>query len=176
MTVAWSEYDPAWPAQAEIAIAELRENLPGTFIAIEHVGSTSVQGLAAKAIIDLMAAVEDLDDVATKQPELRAIRYERVVTDMPGRLFFVRDAGGRRTHHLHVVTAGTWATRNERLLRDHLRANPDDAARYAELKRRLIDQHGVSDTYTKEKTALIQELVDHARDARGLPRVPVWED
>ena len=95
---------------------------------------------------------------------------------MRERLFFQRLAGpGVSTHHLHVVTEDSWATRNERLLRDYLRGHPEQARRYAELKRRLSRELGRGEAYTRAKTALIQELVHAARDELGLPRVPVWE-
>ena len=71
-----------------------------------------------------------------------------------------------------MVPAGTWDTRNERLLRDHLRAHPEDARRYGDLKRRLAAEHTGGATYTKAKTELIQDLTDRARAARGLPSVP----
>jgi len=63
-----------------------------------------------------------------------------------------------------------------RVLRDHLRAHPDDARRYAELKQRLAAEHTDGTEYTKAKTELIQELTDRARADRGLPPVPVWEE
>jgi GrpB-like predicted nucleotidyltransferase (UPF0157 family) len=75
-----------------------------------------------------------------------------------------------------VVPLEGWDTRNERLLRDHLRAYPDDARRYAELKQRLAAEHTDGTEYTKAKTELIQELTDRARTDRGLSSVPVWEE
>jgi GrpB-like predicted nucleotidyltransferase (UPF0157 family) len=169
------EYDPAWAARAAAACAELESRLPGLFAAIEHIGSTSVPGLAAKPVIDLMAAA-DLDRVASHDDTLGEIGYRRYDAGMSGRLFYLRDQHGRRTCHLHVVPVDTWPTRNERLLRDYLRDHPADVARYAELKRRLAGQHADAPGYTKAKTELIQELTDRARAARGLPPVPVWED
>jgi GrpB-like predicted nucleotidyltransferase (UPF0157 family) len=74
---------------------------------------------------------------------------------MPGRLFYYRDEDGQR---------------------DHLRAHPDDADRYAELKQRLAAEHTDGTEYTKAKTELIQELTDRARADRGLPPVSVWEE
>lgn len=95
---------------------------------------------------------------------------------MPNRLFYCRDRDGRRTHHLHVVTSKTWPVRNERLLSDYLRSNPQDAARYGEFKRRALSTDSDADSYTRAKTTIIQELTDRARTERGLPLVPVWEE
>jgi GrpB-like predicted nucleotidyltransferase (UPF0157 family) len=168
--------DPAWPELAAEAIAEVRAALGGSITEIEHIGSTSVPGLAAKPIIDLMAAAADLPAVAERAAELAAIGFEPRDNGMSGRLFFLRLRDGVRTHHLHVVPLAGWAERNQRLLRDHLRTHPADVARYAELKRTLAaGEHNVEE-YTAGKTALIQELTDAARAARGLDPVPVWEN
>jgi GrpB-like predicted nucleotidyltransferase (UPF0157 family) len=171
-----AEYDPAWPARARAAQAELRRGVPGLFAAIEHIGSTSVPGLAAKPVIDLMAAADDLGRVAGHDEVLAELGYRRFDTGMPGRLFYYRDEHGQRAWHLHVVPAATWETRNERLLRDHLRAHPSDVARYAELKKRLAAEHSDGTGYTRAKTELIQELTDRAWADRGLPSVSVWEE
>jgi GrpB-like predicted nucleotidyltransferase (UPF0157 family) len=170
------DYDPAWPIIADTARADLLAALPGAFTEIEHIGSTSVPGLPAKPIIDLMAAADRLDTIVAADAALDRLGYRREETGMPQRLFYRREFAGQRTHHLHVVPADTWATRNERLLRDHLRNHPTDAARYAALKRHLADASGGGDAYTRGKTDLIQQLTDHARVERGLPTVPVWEE
>jgi GrpB-like predicted nucleotidyltransferase (UPF0157 family) len=161
-----AEPDESWAVLGRAACAELRP----VFVEIEHVGSTSVPGLAAKPVIDLMAAVEALEDVG------EVPGFTRVQTDMPERLFFQRFEPDGSAYHLHVVTAASWPTRNERLLRDYLREHPVDARRYAALKRELMVRYGPGETYTRGKTELIQELTDKARAARGLPSVPVWED
>ena len=168
------EYDEAWPARFAAARAEL---VPlSVFGAIEHVGSTSVPGLAAKPIIDLMAAADSLDAVTAVEDALARLGYQRLDVFPAGRLYYFRDEDGPQACHLHVVPTETFATRNERLLRDHLRAHPDDARRYAELKQRLAAEHTDGAEYTKAKTELIQELTDRARAARGLPSGPVWEE
>ncbi|TDE54681.1 GrpB family protein [Nonomuraea mesophila] len=177
MTIVIVDYDAAWPSLAEQACEELLVALPGVFLEIEHVGSTSVPGLAAKPIIDLMASVPALEAVSDRERALTGLGYHGEETGMRERLFYFRaDASGRRSHHLHVVRADTWDTRNERLLRDHLRAHPRAASEYAALKRHLAGDDVDVAAYTRAKTELIQRLVDEARQARGLPLVPVWEE
>lgn len=170
------EYDDEWRRKAEAACAELRQSMPGLFTVIEHIGSTAVPGLAAKPIIDLMAAVEDLAEVAACDGTLQLLGYQPHDTGMPGRLFYGRDEDGRRAYQLHIVRDATLATRNELLLRDYLRIHPADAQRYGALKRELAIRHEASSDYTRAKTDLIQELTDRARAAKGLPLVPVWEE
>lgn len=177
MLVEIVDYDPEWPARAEALRSELLAALPGTFTAIEHVGSTSVPGLAAKSIIDLMASVPSLDAVTAKESVLTRLGYRAEDNGMPARLFYWRGPdGGQREVHLHVVTDDTFPTRNERLLRDLLRRDPAAVAEYADLKRRLAAQAGDGFAYTKGKTALVQRLIDRARTEAGLPLVDVWEE
>ncbi|GID98469.1 GrpB family protein [Amorphoplanes digitatis] len=167
MTIA--EPEERWAALGRRACVVLAP----LFLEIEHVGSTAVPGLPAKPIIDLMASVDHLDDVNNQT--LATYGYQAVRSDMPARLFYRREDYDSTGYHLHVVTAESWPTRNERLLRDHLLAHPADRERYAALKRELMDRYGPGDAYTQGKTELIQELTDAARAARGLPSVPVWE-
>lgn len=178
MAIELVEYDPSWPEQGARARTELIDALPGLFLNAEHVGSTSVPNVAAKPVIDLMVSVATLDDVtAAREAALQRLGYGRQSTGMPGRLFYRRNADAERpAHNLHVVTAGTWDTRNERLFRDHLRAHPDVAAEYSDLKRHVAGEEDDGTAYTKRKTELIQRVVDRERAARGLPLVPVWED
>jgi GrpB-like predicted nucleotidyltransferase (UPF0157 family) len=166
-----SDYDPAWPETARRAIDEVSAALPGLLVAVEHIGSTAVPGLAAKPIIDLMAATPSLDAVVEGEEALADLGFRRVDNGMPDRLFYHRDG-----YHLHVVTAASWDNRNQRLLRDYLREHPADRDAYGRLKRELAATGGDADAYTRAKTALIQRLVDAARTARGLPLVNVWEE
>lgn len=173
--------DPRWTEIAAALIDELRCTLPQAWEQFEHIGSTSVPGLPAKPVIDLMVSTADLDDVIGSEKEkLAPLGYVRLETGMTGRLFYRREPGTAPADtvavHLHIVPVHTWATQNERLLRDLLLVDPDAARRYGDLKRRLADEITDSLAYTRAKTALIQELVDKARESQGLPPVDVWED
>ncbi len=175
MTIEIRDYDPNWPALAVEAIDEVIGALPrGVITVAEHIGSTSVPGLAAKAVIDLMAATDDLDTVTAHEPVLQKLGYRLVETGMVERLLYRRE--GDVAYHLHVVTTDSWDTRNERLMSDHLRRHPADRDEYAALKRDLAGSTADGLAYTRGKTALIQRITDAARADRGLPSVNVWED
>lgn len=75
-----ADYDPSWSRQAVEAIEALRAAAPGLFVEVEHIGSTSVPGLAAKPVIDLMAAVHDLTCAATHRPALADSGTTRTTT------------------------------------------------------------------------------------------------
>ncbi len=175
MSIEIHDYHPGWPAAAQAAMDELTTALGDRILHIEHIGSTSVAGLAAKPVIDLMAATADLESVAAAEPTLTSLGYRLIETGMRERLFYRRE-GEPVAYHLHVVTGSSWDERLERLLRDHLREHPADRAEYERLKRSLAAAGHGGDEYTRAKTALIQRMVDDARARRGLPRVPVWEE
>jgi len=165
-----AEPDERWAElgrQACVTLAPL-------FVAVEHIGSTAVPGLPAKPVIDLMAAAAYLDEVNVEA--LAVLGYRIQEHDMPERLLYRREDYDSTAYHLHVVSAESWPTRNERLLRDHLLSHPADRDRYAARKRELMDEFGPGLAYTRGKTALIQELTDAARAERGWKSVPVWEE
>lgn len=133
------DYDPTWPARAEVERAELLIALgPWLVNGIEHIGSTSVPGLAAKPIIDLMASVTDMDAI-TNPPTKDWVLVPPHLDGRPWRRFFVKPdpTGTRRRAHLHVITAGHPRWSAQLRFRDALRADPKLAGEYAALKRRL---------------------------------------
>lgn len=172
----FSEYDATWPGEAQRLIDQLRIALSAVLLDIEHIGSTSVPELAAKPIIDVMGSVRRLEDLDGYDEALAGLGITPQETDMTGRLLYCRRGDDRIDVNLHIVTADTWDDRNERILRDHLRGNPAHVRAYADLKRRLAAETDDGDVYVRAKTELVQEMVDAARDARGLPRARVWED
>lgn len=155
-------YDPLWPAQAAEEMARIQAALGDRLLAIEHVGSTSVPGLAAKPILDLMAGIPTLDDAPACVPLLAAIgfEYRPVVEDtMPDDRYFRKQVNGQRTHQLHMVALGGDFWVRHLAFRDALRADPALAAEYAALKRQLAARYG-SDRlgYTEAKTDFIRAV------------------
>ncbi|MGY0496941.1 GrpB family protein [Nocardia sp. FBN12] len=169
------DYDPAWPRMAADAISELRTLWPNLLAEVEHIGSTAASGLAAKPVIDLMAAAVELAEVERREGQLSLLGYRRHLNGISDRLIYVRIRDNIRTHILHVVDLASWPHRNQRLLRDYLRAHPHEAERYAQLKRQIVDAGTPARDYARAKTELIQELTDRARARLGLAPVPVWE-
>lgn len=158
------EYDPHWP-DLFVQEAERVRAVLGQVIAIEHFGSTAVPGLAAKPILDLLVEVRSLEEARDAVPALAELGYA-FWADNPDtdRLFFVKGLppNGPRTHHLHIVEPGNplW---KRLLFRDYLRLHPEEAARYAALKRALAvrfptDREG----YTQAKTEYIEQVMQKA--------------
>lgn len=159
-------YDPRWPASFEAARGDLAAVVPEA-LSIEHVGSTSVPGLASKPTIDVLLVVEDLAVVLDRIAELTAIGFEhRPGSFAPERchLFFRRTVGDERTHHLHVLPASSPEPDDYRLFRDFLRANPDAAARYETAKLDLATRFAQDRTsYVEAKEPIVEELLITAR-------------
>ncbi|APR05005.1 GrpB family protein [Thauera chlorobenzoica] len=167
-------YDPGWPAAFAAEAARLRALLaPGLIGRIEHFGSTAVPGLAAKPIVDMLMEVRSLEDVAVHiAPALQGEGYEYFwrarEPGLPGiayAWFIRRDARGRRTHHIHCLVAD--APEWERLLlRDYLRAHPEVARAYGELKQRIAREHPDDRlAYARAKTDFIERVMRAAREA-----------
>lgn len=169
-------YNPAWPVLYEEERVRLRAVLGDRLAGLEHVGSTSVPGLAAKPIIDILAGVVRLELAEACIEPLVALGYRyrpEYESVMPERRYFQREADGRRTHHLHLVAIDSDFWERHLLFRDYLRAHPRVAAHYETLKRvlrdRCVDDPGA---YADSKTPFIRQVEALARAEREgrLPR------
>ncbi|MFL5483228.1 MAG: GrpB family protein [Gemmatimonadaceae bacterium] len=131
-------YDQTWPAlfQAErVAIDSVLKNF-GVAATIEHIGSTSVPRLAAKPILDMVVGVEDASLFTVAITALQETGYiYRGEQGIPGRHFFRR--GVPRQHHVHLVVRDSDLWCDYLAFRNHLRAHPDEARAYADLKHAL---------------------------------------
>ncbi len=153
--------DPNWPAQFETEAARIVAALPVNLVArVDHVGSTSVAGLAAKPIIDVQLSLHELTPRNVYVEPLTALGYRWVLDPWDvDHEYFSRDIDGERCFQLHVCTAGSEWERRHLAFRDWLRTHDDDAAAYAELKRGLAESH-VKDTltYTEAKSEFITAI------------------
>ena len=157
------DHDSHWHAIFAAERDRLMRLFPSIIVDIAHIGSTPIEDLRAKPIVDLMAGVRTMDEAIALNDPLCANGYatssdlNRSLTD---RQFFMRHAGGRRTHHLHVVVHDSqgWHKRVAfcRLLRD----DADLRHRYSRLKTDLLAHHADDrDAYTEGKSAFIQSAL-----------------
>lgn len=137
------DYQASWPAAFEAAASQLAQALGDAGGALHHIGSTSVPGLAAKPIIDMLLEVPDLAALDRRSGALVAQGWEaKGEFGLPGRRYFRKtDAQGQRTHHLHAFEAGSAEARRHLAFRDYLIAHPDVRAAYGTLKRTLAAAH-----------------------------------
>ncbi len=133
-----SEYDPSWPAQYEEERKRVAAVLKDNALAIYHIGSTSVPGLAAKPILDILAAVRDLSQADAAAGEFARLGYEYLGEfGIPGRRY-LRKGGDQRTHQIHLFQADDWHSLHRHLaFRDYMRSHPAQREEYAALKKEL---------------------------------------
>ncbi len=163
--VALEEHQAEWEEEAECCIAMLLGVLHDVAIAAEHVGSTSIPTIHAKPIIDIAVGVKSVYDVLPYRGLLEENGVSFRGEDIPGQLLFVMGHGDVRTHHIHVVEWNGEAWRNYILFRDYLRAFPEKAMAYDDMKTRLAAIHP-SDRkgYTQAKAPMISLLIKEARE------------
>lgn len=171
--IALSQSNAQWSIMFEDAKAELASIFDATPLKLEHMGSTSVPGLAAKPVIDIILLVDDMAPVLGKLHRLETLGYEyRPDVSNPERLFFRRfGPNGGRTHHLHVHTDAVDFGRYL-LFRDVLRANADVVRDYEALKAELAKAFPDNrEAYSSGKNDFIDATI---AQAGGPPRKAFW--
>jgi len=154
-------YDARWPEEFERAAGEVRAVVGENLLAIHHIGSTSIPGIHAKPVIDMLAVVAELDALDRRGAEMRRIGYEVMGEfGIAGRRYFRRDdAAGRRTHQVHAFADGSPHVTRHIAFRDFMRAHPSLAQEYSDLKRRLAAAHPHDiEAYMDGKDAFIKEM------------------
>jgi GrpB-like predicted nucleotidyltransferase (UPF0157 family) len=155
-------HEPRWLIDAAGECRRIEQACSPVVIRVEHIGSTSVPGLIAKPVLDLMPLVGDFDQAFACVAPMRRLGYWYAGEfGISGRHLFVK--GAPRTHHAHMLVEQSKEARRHLAVRDLLRANPDLAARYAALKRELAprfrdDREG----YAEAKAAFMRELFERA--------------
>lgn len=154
------EHDPAWAERYADLARRIREAVGQAAVAVEHIGSTSVPGLAAKPIVDVLVTVPD---ITAEEDYLEPL----VAAGFPLR---VREPGHRmvrtpeRDANIHVVEVGAQAAEDYLVLRDHLRVDAEDRQLYEDTKRALV-QRDWPDTnaYADAKTEVVEAIKARAR-------------
>ena len=157
-------YNPQWPALYEQEAQAIGQILGENLTAIHHIGSTSVPGLAAKPIIDIMPVVRDLAQVDACSAQFEALGYEVMGEfGIPGRRYY-RKGGENRTHQIHAFSEEDhWNIDRHLAVRDYLRAHPKEAKLYGDLKQRLAQQFPEDiEQYCDGKDAFVKALEKRA--------------
>jgi GrpB-like predicted nucleotidyltransferase (UPF0157 family) len=154
------DYDESWPQRFQEVAGHIRRALGAKALAVEHIGSTSVPGLAAKPIIDILLTVLDVADEGAYVPALDEIGYSLRVRESEHRML----RPPARDVHLHVYEPDRAEVRDYLDLRDWLRVDAADRELYAMTKRRLAQQswHDMND-YADAKGGVIRDVLGRAR-------------
>ena len=150
-----ADHDPAWPARFELERARIAAELGERALRIEHIGSTSVPGLAAKPIVDILVEVASLEHAAS----LERAGYVLRVREDGHRMFRTPE----RDVNVHVWPSGSPSIATDLAFRDRLRTSPEDRAAYAALKRELAARDWPdTNHYAEAKGPLIREILGRA--------------
>jgi GrpB-like predicted nucleotidyltransferase (UPF0157 family) len=155
-------HDPRWLTIAADEGRHIAQACGNAVLRVEHIGSTSVPGLIAKPVIDLMPLMKSVAEGFACVAPMWALGYWYAGEyGIAGRHFFVK--GSPRTHHVHMLVEGSKEARRHVAVRDVLRARPEMSIRYAALKQDLAFQFGDDrESYSKAKGEFMRELFDLA--------------
>ncbi len=159
-TVSVLPHDEEWVNTGRQTIQKLKEILGSTAIDIEHVGSTSINGVYAKPIIDLVIGVNDFRDILAMNDILAENGFYYRGQDLPGQHLYVCGEGEIRTHHIHVVIYQDKNWVNYITMRNYLNSHPEDAQKYSDLKRDLAEKYADDrNAYTAMKEDFIDSIL-----------------
>lgn len=168
-TVILTDYNDEWPAMFQVEKAKIMHILNDVPMQIEHIGSTSIEGMKAKPIIDILIGVEDLS--CTKQwiERLATIDYEYVhKPELVNRRFFRKGLWGQGTCHLHVCELTNSEWHDKMMFRDYLRSHHEAAAAYMTLKEQLAETYQFDrPTYTERKGPFIQRILTRGKEGKA---------
>ncbi len=175
-TIHLAAYDPAWPGLFQLEAARIRATLGDRVLRLEHVGSTSVEGLAAKPVIDIVLAVQDSSDEPAYVPDMEAAGY--VVRIREPDWFEHRLFKGPDTNvNLHTFSECCGEIDRMTGFRDWLRTHDDDRDLYERTKRDLaVREWRFVQHYADAKTRVVEDIIarattdaESAGDERGGP-------
>jgi len=162
-------YDSAWPAIFAAEATIIRRALGDFALRVEHVGSTSIPGVAAKPVIDIQVSVPSLEPLSQHLVPLGHIGYVHIPLGAFDLVypFFQKPAEWPCTHHIHLCVVGSEQERNHLAFRDYLRNHPAVAAEYVKLKRVLAAaHHGTTlesrEQYSLSKTEFVTSVLERA--------------
>jgi GrpB-like predicted nucleotidyltransferase (UPF0157 family) len=174
-TIILAPYDPAWPGLFEEEQARLQAAIGQWAADIQHVGSTSIPGIAAKPIIDIAVHLQRLSDALFCITPLAELGYECLGEfGIPGRIYFRRrtnspspgqaHGGVGRTHQIHMYEKSNEQYEKQIVFRNYLRAHPEAAREYERLKRDLAARHDDVEDYAMAKSDFVLEILRRARE------------
>lgn len=162
-------HDPQWAGAAAREAERLRGALGDMLVSVHHIGSTSIPGLIAKPVLDMVPVARSHAELDAAQGSLEALGYVgHGEFGLAGRRYFTRDAEGRRVVQLHCYEEGSPEITRHLAFRDYLRARPGLMAEYEAVKRRCVELHGESShAYGDCKGGWVQRIEAEALAALG---------
>ncbi|UQZ36229.1 hypothetical protein C2I18_23515 [Paenibacillus sp. PK3_47] len=158
MKVRLSNYNPDWARSYQDEADFLKTIFTDEIVRFEHFGSTSVPGMKAKPVIDMMCIVKDINRVDVHNNTMISLGYDAAGEwGIPGRRLF-RKGGEERTHHIHCYQTDSPQIERHLIFRDYLRAHPEEAARYSRFKEELAERFDHTSEYSPAKKTFVLEM------------------
>jgi GrpB-like predicted nucleotidyltransferase (UPF0157 family) len=154
-------HNPNWRSLFDTEVPQIAIALGENFIASHHIGSTSIEAIHAKPIIDILVEVSSIEKVDENNSQMQTLGYQYMGEfGIKNRRFFLKDnPAGIRTHHVHVFEVDSAQVRRHLAFRDYLNVHPEEAQTYSILKQALAEKypHDI-DGYIDGKAGFIQEI------------------
>jgi GrpB-like predicted nucleotidyltransferase (UPF0157 family) len=153
-------HNPNWKQEFERESNLVADALGNNVVKVHHIGSTSIPGIYAKPIIDMLVEVTNIEQVDESNSPMIALGYEVMGEfGIPERRFFRKDINQIRTHHVHTFTVGSYDVERHLVFRDYMIAHPEFAQKYSELKQDLAKKfpHDIQ-SYMDGKNGFIKDM------------------
>lgn len=163
-TVELKEQKEEWKQEYEREVSRLKSIIGDKVNDFEHIGSTAIEGIKAKPVIDMIAVV-DLEKSDEIVRILEENGYEhRPNGDLGDRIFLAKGSEDNRTHYLSLTEKGSEFYKRTTSFRDYLNSHPEAAKKYSQMKEDLAEKYSDNrDKYTEEKTEFIEKIVEKAQ-------------
>ncbi|MBY0121637.1 GrpB family protein [Bacillus sp. S/N-304-OC-R1] len=162
MKVRLTDYTENWRWMFEQEVQFLKSIFGEVIISFEHFGSTSIPGMKAKPVIDMMCIVNDIEQIDTYNEQMKSFEYDVAGEwGIKGRRLF-RKGGEHRTHHIHFYQFDNPQIIRHLVFRDYLLVHQDEARRYSEFKQVLANKYPSTRDYSPAKKSFVSEMENKA--------------
>lgn len=161
-------YDSSWKRCFDHEKVLLTRIFNNHIVDIQHFGSTSIEGMWAKPIIDILVVIDDIQDVDKFNGKMELNGYTpKGENGISGRRYFFKHLSGdssKHTHHVHIYQKGQPNIDDELMFRDYLRINKEAVSKYERVKKRAaVEYHDSPDDYTEAKTQCVLKIMQEAK-------------
>lgn len=162
MKVRLTEFSEEWAKMFKNEAQFLTTIFGDEIISFEHFGSTSVRGMKAKPVIDMMCIVKEIDKIDTFNEKMEKLGYDVAGEwGITGRRLF-RKGGENRTHHIHFYQFDNPEIERHLIFRNYLRTHPKEVARYSSFKEELTQKFDNTSEYSPAKKSFVEEMEQRA--------------
>ncbi|WP_047979577.1 GrpB family protein [Ornithinibacillus contaminans] len=162
MKVRLTEFNDKWSQMFHDEVQNLKTIFGEEIIRCEHFGSTSVPGMKAKPVIDMMCIFKDIEKVDLFNSKMQSLGYDVAGEwGITGRRFF-RKGGENRTHHIHCYQFDNPEIERHLIFRDYLRTHPEEVIRYSNFKEELAQRYEDTNEYSPAKKDFVEEMEQRA--------------